>query len=481
MSLNHQFLIDHCRQTWTDQVLPALQDYITIPNVSPAFDPGWAAAGHMDRAVELARAWCSQRQIVGLTVEVVRLPGRTPVLLAEAPPFGGTEAGTDAVVLLYGHLDKQPPMTDGWREGLGPWTPVISDGRLYGRGGADDGYATFAAVGAIEAVQAAGGAHARCVVLIECSEESSSPDLPAYVDHLADRIGTPGLVICLDSFCGSYDRLWATTSLRGMMAGRLRVDILTEGVHSGSAGGLVPSSFRILRLLLDRIEDASTGRVLVPELWVDVPEGRRREAEAVAAGPEPPSASPFPLVPGAVVVSTSAADQILARTWEPCLSYIGADGLPPPAEAGNVLRPWTELVLSFRLPPTCDADRAAAALRRVLEADPPYGARVSFQVSEPTGGWDAPPTAPWLAAAMDAASTAVWGQPARSLGEGGSIPFMAMLGQRFPAAQFLITGVLGPGSNAHGPNEFLHLAMAEGVTAATALVLDAQAHAANGA
>lgn len=495
MSLNAQHVTDHCRRTWVEHVVPALQDYIAIPNVSPAFDPDWAGAGHMDRAVELARAWCASRPIAGLTVEVVRLPGRTPVLMADVPAFGdrvgddGDDTtgaggsrdssavhGTGAPVLLYGHLDKQPPMTDGWHEGLGPWQPVIRDGRLYGRGSADDGYATFASLTAIEAVQAAGGAHARCLVLIECSEESGSPDLAAYVDHLADRFDTPGLVICLDSSCGSYDRLWATTSLRGMMAARLRVDILTEGVHSGSAGGLVPSSFRILRLLLDRIEDAATGRILVPELWVDVPEGRRREAGAVAAEAGEAPGPQFPLVAGATVVTASPADQLLARTWEPSVSYIGAGGLPPASEAGNVLRPWTELVLSFRLPPRCPAGRAAAALKQVLEENAPYGARVSFEVAEPTSGWGSPPTAPWLAEAMDAASGAIWGNPARSRGEGGSIPFMAMLGERFPEAQFLITGVLGPGSNAHGPNEFLHLAMAEGVTAATALILDAHAH-----
>ena len=461
-----------CRDTWRSEIVAALSDYIRIPNVSRNFDPDWKSNGHMDRATELIRAWCAERSIAGLSVEVHELPGLSPVILMEIPAFGeDPPAGT---VLFYGHLDKQPEMT-GWREGLGPWTPVIEHNRLYGRGGADDGYAAFGSLAAIESLQAAGGRHARCVVLIEASEESGSCDLPPYLDVLGDRLGTPELVLCLDSGCLDDRHLWVTTSLRGLVAGTLTVEILTEGRHSGEASGVAPSSFRILRQLLDRVEELSTGRLLLPELHVEIPADRAAQARDTAASFDRPAADNLPFVAGAQPAVTDPTDQLLARTWWPTLSVIGADGLPPTGRAGNVLRPSTSLKLSVRIPPTCDPDRALAALTAALTDDPPYGAAVRFDHAEAGPGWNAPTFAPWLSEALDAASLATFGQPSRAMGEGGSIPFMGMLGRRFPDAQFVVTGVLGPGSNAHGPNEYLDLAAAEHVTAVLALVLDAHA------
>lgn len=461
---------EHCDRVWND-IVPVLHEYIAIPNVSVAFDPQWREHGHMDQAVELIRSWCAARDIAGLTVEVVELEGRTPVILMEVPACGdGSEVDP---VLLYGHLDKQPEM-DGWRDGLGPWQPVLEGDRLYGRGGADDGYSAFASLTAIEAVQSSGGSHNRCIVIIESSEESGSPDLPAYVDALADRIGTPSLVVCLDSGCIDYDRLWVTTSLRGLVSGTLTVDIVTEGLHSGDASGMVPSTFRIARMLLDRVESATTGEILVPELHTDVPLGRIEEAAATAAEIGR-IADHYPFVDGAGPTTDDPAEQLLARTWRPTLSVVGADGLPPTARAGNVLRPRTSLKLSLRIPPTCDPTTALHAVQRLLEADPPYGAHVTFGDGESGPGWNAPATAPWLREALDAASTATFGQPSRTFGEGGSIPFMGMLGERFPDAQFVITGVLGPDANAHGPNEYLHLPTARHLTAAVAHLLAAHA------
>ncbi|HUS41123.1 MAG TPA: M20/M25/M40 family metallo-hydrolase [Ilumatobacteraceae bacterium] len=463
-------IAQHSDEVW-EGIVPVLEEYIAIPNVSMVFDPEWRAHGHMAEAVDLIASWCRARTIPGLTVEVVELDGRTPVILIEAPAVG---AGSNSdTVLLYGHLDKQPEM-EGWREGLGPWTPVLDGDRLYGRGGADDGYSAFAALTAIEAVHIAGGSHARCVVLIEASEESGSPDLPAYVEALADRIGTPSLVVCLDSGCIDYDRLWVTTSLRGLVSGTLTVDIVTDGLHSGDVGGMVPDTFRIARALLDRVEDVATGALLVPELNAAIPADRVAEAAATAAeigriGDH------YPFVPGASPTTDDPAEQLLARTWRSSLTVVGADGLPPIARAGNVLRPRTSLKLSFRTPPTCDPSRAAAAVKKALESDPPYGARVSFADVEFGPGWNAPPTAPWLAAALDDASTAAFGRPARTFGEGGSIPFMGMLGEKFPDAQFVITGVLGPDANAHGPNEYLHLPTARRVTMAVAHLLGGHA------
>ena len=455
-------------RTWDDDVLPAVEEYISLPAVSVLYDPSWAEHGHVADAVELVRSWCGVRPLDGLSVSVRELAGRTPVVVCEVDAFGG--GSDDDPVLLYGHLDKQPPM-DGWHDGLGPWTPVRRGDLLYGRGGADDGYSAFAALTALEAVQRAGGRHNRCVLVVEASEESGSPDLPAHVDALRDTIGSPSLVVALDSGCATYDRLWVTTSLRGLVGIVLTVRVLDKGVHSGSAGGVVPSSFRLLRALLERIEDAGTGALLVPELHADVPPDRAAELAATAAELGLDGvAGGFPVTPG-----SDPAAVLRARTWEPSLAYTGADGFAPVATAGNVLRAATTMKLSFRLPPTVDPDVAATALQKVLTADPPAGATVEVDVADVGAGWNAPAFAPWLAAAMEAGSTAAYGQPARTIGEGGSIPFMAMLGERFPSAQFLITGVLGPGSNAHGPNESLHVPYATRLTEAVAHVLHAHA------
>lgn len=452
------------QQTWDSAILPTLTDYVRIPAKSPMYDPAWSAHGHIDRAVALIGDWCRARKVEGLTLEVVRLPGRTPVILMEIP------GASDETVLLYGHLDKQPEMV-GWSDGLGPWTPVRQGDKLYGRGAADDGYAAFAAVTALEMLHAQGVPHARCVVLIEAAEESGSPDLPAYVEALAARIGTPGLVICLDSGCGNYDQLWATTSLRGIVNGTLTVEVLTEGVHSGGASGIVPSSFRIARQLLSRLEDERTGQILPHEFHVEIPPDRLAQARAVAAALGEEVYRKFPFVPGMRPVTGDPLDLLLNNTWRPALAVTGAGGITPLADAGNVLRPHTVLKLSLRLPPTTDAQIAAARLRDVLTADPPYGARVTFTADSPGTGWNAPAMSDWLLASIDGASTEYFGQPAMFEGTGGSIPFMAMLGARFPRAQFLVTGVLGPGSNAHGPNEFLHVPTGVRVTACVARVL----------
>lgn len=468
--MDHKAVNRHVSQLWEQSIVPALAEYITIPAISAHYDADGSGADAMEQAVELARSWCDDHAPDGATVEVVRLEGRSPVLLVDVPASDGTEADP---VLLYGHLDKQPPM-EGWRSDLGPWKPVLEDGRLYGRGGADDGYAVFGSVAAIEALRAAGGRHSRCFVLIECSEESGSTDLPAYVEHLADRLGTPGLVVCLDSGCGTYDRIWSTVSLRGNITMSVRVDVLKEGLHSGLASGVVPSSFRLLRALLERIEDARTGEVLLSEFHTKIPAHRMTEIAEAAALVGPPSAG-MPWSGGTRPTTDDAAAQMAARTWSPTLSVTGVGGMPPMDAAGNVLRPWTEVLLSFRTPPTVDAHAAAAAAAAALEQDPPSGATVRAEVRSAESGWDAQETAPWLAEAVDVASQTVFGNPARVMGEGGTIPFMNMLGQRYPQAQFFITGVLGPRSNAHGPNEFLHLDMAEGVTVAVAHVLDAYA------
>jgi acetylornithine deacetylase/succinyl-diaminopimelate desuccinylase-like protein len=451
---------------WDKDVVPTLTDYIRIPNKSPAFDPGWAEHGHMDKAVALFEGWAREKikQLPGATLEVVRLKGRTPLIFIEVP------GEKDDTVLLYGHLDKQPEMV-GWADGTGPWEPVIKDEKLYGRGGADDGYAMFASLSALLALKEQGKKHARCVIVIEACEESGSYDLPFYIDHLTSRIGTPSLVVCLDSGCGNYDQLWLTTSLRGIAMGVLNVRVLDEGVHSGDASGIVPSSFRISRALLSRVEDEATGTILLDELFVQVPPGRIDEAKQAADILDDAVYSKLPFSGATKPISDDLAELVLNRTWRPALAVTGMEGYPAPANAGNVLLPFTTTKLSFRLPPTCDADKATKLIKTTLESDPPYGAHVEFDAEEGQGGWNAPALAPWLADSLKRASTKHFGAPVAFMGEGGSIPFMAMLGRKFPKTQFVVTGVLGPHSNAHGPNEFLHIPTAKKVSACIADVL----------
>lgn len=457
--------IEHFVATlWNDSIQEALVEYIRIPNKSPLFDPEWERNGHMEEAVGLASRWCRAHLPTGAEMEVVRLSGRTPVLFLDLP---GDSA---ANVLLYGHLDKQPEMT-GWREGLAPWEPVVEGDKLYGRGGADDGYAVFSSLAAILALRDQGAACPRCTILIECCEESGSFDLPHYVELLAPRIGKPDLVICLDSGCGNYEQLWLTTSLRGLIGGELTVEVLTEGVHSGDASGVVPSSFRIARQLLSRIESEKTGDIIALAFQAEIPRQRLEQAQLAAEVLGEAVYRKFPFAAGVAAAATDRVQLILNRTWRPALEITGAASLPPMDHAGNVLRPRTGFKLSLRLPPTVAADAAVDALRTLLERDPPYGAHVRFSHEQAATGWNAPALTERLAASVGGASNRFFGKPAVLMGEGGTIPFMGMLGQRFPDAQFLITGVLGPQSNAHGPNEFLHMPTARKLTCCVAQVL----------
>jgi acetylornithine deacetylase/succinyl-diaminopimelate desuccinylase-like protein len=467
VAMNTQAAYRFVDSLWNDSILPQLVEYIRIPCKSPHFDADWRANGHIDRAIALIETWCRAQPIAGLQVEVLRQKDRTPLIYMEIPGIG---AAKDDTVLLYGHMDKQPEMT-GWEEGLGPWIPVLRDGKLYGRGGADDGYSAFASLTAIRALHEQNLPHARCVVLIEACEESGSYDLPYYIDALAERIGKPSLVVCLDSGCGNYEQLWSTTSLRGLVGGVLRAQVLTEGVHSGDASGVVASSFRVIRMLLSRLEDELTGAIKPADFHAEIPAERQHQARAVAGTLGNTVYDKFPFVPGMKPMADDLAELVLNRTWRPALSITGVDGFPVLSSAGNVLRPATAVKISLRLPPTVRGEPASIALKNLLERDPPYGAKVEFTPEQSGTGWNAPPLAPWLKRSLDDASQTYFGKPSMFMGEGGTIPFMAMLGEKFPAAQFVITGLLGPQSNAHGPNEFLHIQMAKNLTACMAKVL----------
>ncbi len=456
-----QFVSD----VWDSQIIPQICEYIKIPNKSPHFDPHWQPHGYMETAVGLLEDWCKQQPIKGMSVDVVRIEGRTPILFLDIP------GDCDERVLLYGHYDKQPEFT-GWDDDLDPWTPVIRDGKLYGRGGADDGYATFGSLTAIRALQEQGIAHAHCIVIIEGCEESGSFDLPFYIDLLQERIGSPDLVVCLDAECGNYDQLWCTTSLRGNLTGTLRVDVLTEGVHSGTASGVVPSSFRIARQLISRIEDEAGGQILLEELHVNIPPQRIEQASLAAETLKEMTYEKFPWAIENPSPTESHVELLLNNTWRPTLCVTGAQGLPAIIDAGNVQLPYITLKLSFRLPPSCDANDAADAVKAVLEADQPALANVTFQIESSMAGWNAPAVAGWLEESMNEASEAFFGKPSMYMGTGGTIPFMGMLGERFPDAQFLITGLLGPKSNAHGPNEFLHIETGKRLTSCVAKILE---------
>ena len=464
---------------WDEAIVPALTDYIGIPAKSPMFDADWQAHGFIERVVRDAAAWVESRQVAGLTLEVVRLPGRTPVIFFEIP---ATKAGSTDTVLMYGHLDKQPEFT-GWRNDLGPWTPKYEAGKLYGRGGADDGYAVYAAITAVEALKAQGLTHPRIVGLIETCEESGSHDLPPYLDVLSTRLGEVTLVVCLDSGAGNYDQLWLTTSLRGMVSGVLKVEILTEGVHSGDSSGVVPSSFRILRHVLDRLEDSATGQLLPKSFHCPLPADRAAQVRAAAVILGDQAWKTFPWACGAdggntLPTTTDPVEALLNRTWRPTLSVTGVDGFPEMSSAGNVLRPYTAFKLSLRLPPLVNGHEASMQLKALLEDNAPYNARVTFHPDGRAGalganGWNAPDLAPWLETALNTASQAQFGAPVAYIGQGGTIPLMSLLQQGFPAAQMMVCGVLGPKSNAHGPNEFLHVPYAKRLTAAVAQVIAA--------
>lgn len=461
--MNTAALQDFLVKFWDEEIVPTLTEYIKIPAKSPAFDPDWETAGHLDKVMDLALEWVEKHKPEGSIVYPEKVSGRTPLLMIDIP------GDIDGSVLMYGHLDKQPEM-EGWREDLGPWKPLMEGEKLYGRGGADDGYALFASIGIINALKAQGVKLPRIILVIEFCEESGSEDLPFYVDKFSDRIGEIDLVICLDSGAGNYEQFWNTASLRGMVSGSLRIDVLKQGVHSGNASGLVPSSFRVARMLLDRIEDVNTGKLKLDALHVDIPKEKYDEAESMinALGGKD---EPFPYS-GTMKPSTDdPVEGVLRRTWRPALSITGMDGVPPVKDGGNVLRPYTTLKFSLRIPPGLDAANAREVVRKAFTEDPPYDAVVTAKFDDVATGWLAPVLKPWLKDAINEASDVFYGKPAIAMGEGGSIPFMSMLGKKYPQAQFIVTGVLGPESNAHGPNEFIHIGYAKKLSACIAFVL----------
>jgi acetylornithine deacetylase/succinyl-diaminopimelate desuccinylase-like protein len=463
-TINQDQLAASSEAFWEEHILPSLTEYVKIPNKSPLYDSDWLANGYMAAAMDLVVGWIKEQNVPGLEMEVHQLEGKTPTLLLDLP------GDIDETILIYGHLDKQPEFS-GWHEDLGPWKPVIKNDRLYGRGGADDGYAIYSAISAIKSLHEQEVPLPRIVVLIECSEESGSPDLPFYMEVLEEQIGKPGLVIALDSSCGNYDQLWITTSLRGMITGELKVEVLDQGAHSGMAGGIVASSFRITRQIISRIEDETSGEITPSFLNEQIPEERRKEAVAAGAILKDSFTEMYAYVQGSTPISNDPTELVLNNTWLATMEVTGIDGIPDVQDAGNVLRPFTTAKLALRLPPTIDAAGAMGQLQSLLESEAPYGCRITFTGDTPNPGWHAPLTVSHLKSSMQDASQAFFGNPAISMGCGGSIPFMEFLANKLPKAQFVVTGLLGPHSNAHGPNEFLHIPTAKKITSCVAQIV----------
>lgn len=442
---------------WEKEALPTLIAFGAIPNVSPEFDPAWEANGHMQKAVDMLAAWAQTRPIQNMKVEVVSLPNLTPTIFIE---IEGEKEGT---LLMYGHYDKQPGMEGTWREGLGPWKPVREGNLLYGRGLADDGYAVFAALGAVEAVQQ-GGKHPRIIILIEGSEETGSPHLPAYLEHLKERIGTPDVVITLDADTRTPDALWFTESLRGLVNGVLTIETLATSLHSGMGTGMVPSATRILRLLIERIEDSRTGRIIHTPLNPPITEDMKTRCKDIADALGSDYVKAFKIPENLRMSGATIEETVQMNLWESGLEIVGLDGLPSVKDAGNVLTPRIAVKLSLRLAPSLDPHEAEKELRRVLETNPPYGATVTFTPDAAAGGWLSKPMSERTRKAATVAAEAVYGKPPKGSGVGASIPFIKMMTNAYPIADNLVIGVLEPTSHEHGPNENLNIRVTKNIT-----------------
>lgn len=265
--------------------------------------------------------------------------------------------------------------------------------------------------------------------------------------------------------------MWVTTSLRGMIHATLKCKVLEEGVHSGKGSGIIPDSFRVARTILSRLEDEETGKIKSDKFYSEIPQERVIQAENLSKIIGDEVYKEFPMVKGLKPTSEDIKELILNRSWRPQLTITGASDLPDCPIAGNVLRPQTSLKLSLRLPPSLDAPQALEDLKEILTKDPPYNAKVEAITGVPNSGWNAPKLADWLSESLENASKKFYNKPCAFLGEGGSIPFIYMLGKMFPESQFVVTGVLGPQSNAHGPNEFLHIDFTKKLTCCVSLIL----------
>ncbi|CAG9311573.1 unnamed protein product [Blepharisma stoltei] len=428
-------------------VIPTLMDYIRIPSLSTAFDPNWETNGYMEQAQEVLLSYVRSLNIEGFTYEIVKEPGKPWLVFGEVQ----ATAPDKGTILMYGHMDKQPHLS-GWTVG-GPTDPVIVDGKLYGRGGGDDGYALPGAALCIKTLQSLGIPHGRIVIVAENEEESDSESLVYYINKLRDRIGSPELIVCLDSGIMNYQQFFITTSLRGVVNIDVTVKTILAGMHSGGTSGVLPSAYRIMQHIISRIEDERTGEILIPELHTEIKPSIYEGAAQIVKFMGPYIVGAFPLINGVKPMTDDLVQLLINRSWKPTLTVIGCEGLPPVADAGNVIQPHFTTRLSVRLPPGVSGKVATEALIREITRDPLYNAVVEVTPQSPSDGWAQNDLEPWLNEAVQEASNSVFHAPALNLWEGGSIPFMGYLGELFPSAQFVITGILHLESNPHSINE----------------------------
>ena len=460
-------------KTKTD-LIPAICDFIKIPNQSRLYDDEWDTNGLQEKACHFSMDFAKSQNLKGLSMTFIEEKGKTPAVLAIVEPFAGNgkvDESLEKTILMYGHIDKQPPLLGEWSEGLGPHTPVIRDGKLYGRGGNDDGYAWFSCVLMAKALQEHNIPHNRLVFFFETDEESGSRDLMYYLTKYKEKIGEPSLIFCLDSGTTDYEHMCLTTSLRGVICFKLRVDVLKQGLHSGSSSGIVPSSFRIMRNILNQFENSNNGD-LIPELYVDIPADNYKQAKDLIDLKGGKIDFKFPMVEGLDSMGHTGFQDYINRIWKPQLSITGIDGLPPNSKAGNVLLPYTEVNCSLRLPPSKDAEEAKKDIEKFFsQVKVPHNAKFSCDIFKGGSGFLCPSyTDPFLKV-INQSGIETFGKPVLYYGEGGSIPFLNDIKNVFPKAQFIVTGVLGPESNAHGPDEMLHLGFLENLVVAMAKIL----------
>jgi acetylornithine deacetylase/succinyl-diaminopimelate desuccinylase-like protein len=442
------------RQFFDSEILSSLMNFVKIPNCSPEYDPDWDKNGYQIAAAQYIQDWIKNQNLKGCDTVFLKDEGRTPFIYVN---IEGTKEGDDRCILLYAHMDKQPPLT-GWSPGLGPYTPVIKDGHLYGRGSSDDGYAPFAAITAVKACQDNNWPLPRIGIILEASEESGSTDLKYYLEKLSKLIGNPSLIFGLDSSCIDYNRLWTTSSLRGVFSMNLKVSLLKLGYHSGNGGGFVADSFLVLRMLLDRIEDSKTGKLLDEYLYPTVPVDKKAEIDHLASTMGDHILDGIEFYKNTQPMTNDKVELILNNTWRPTVTITGANGFPELDKAGNVLRQNSEVKISFRLPPLVSAKEVFTRIKNKLTENPPYNAKIDLTTSDVANdGWNQRPFSKDLNNILNDASNKFFDLDCDSYCEGGSIPFVNFFSDKFPKSEVIIMGVTGPGSNIHSTDENLHI------------------------
>ena len=448
--MNYEKTLKDAKKDFEERIIPGLEEFIRIDNLSPEFDPEWETNGKAEKAGMHLINWAKSQGIKGLKAELIKEPGKTHLILIEIE-----SQGIDKTILLYGHFDKQPALGE-WNEGLHPNKPVIKDGKLYGRGASDDGYALFAMIEAVKLIQMQNGKHSRIVITLESGEESGSPDLVPYLKKLNNRIGNPDLMICMDSGCKDYSSLWLTTSLRGIINFELEIECLKESTHSGNSG-VAPDSFTVLRILLDRLDDSKSSKVKAP-LNVEIPQYRIEDAKKLAEyQKEKVVTDSVNLKEGVKPLSEDYKELILNNTWRPTVVVIGMTGVPPAECAGYILRHKTKVKISIRLPPTFDCKEAEKVITELLTKDPPFNSIINVKINVSLNGWAAKDMNKSLKKSFTESAKFLFKNDYYNCGEGGTIPFIPELAELYPKCEILVTGVLGPGSNAHCPNECLNL------------------------